>query len=69
MIAASRNPSRTPKLVAEVKGKEGKWLQLDVNSPNMAQIIEYVTKSGQEIDLLVKNADFPIQHHPPPHPQ
>jgi NAD(P)-dependent dehydrogenase (short-subunit alcohol dehydrogenase family) len=53
------------KLVAEVEGKGGKWLQLDVDSPNSAQIVEDVTKSGQEIDLLVNNADFPIQPPPP----
>lgn len=60
VIATSRNPSRTPKLVAEVEGKGGKWLQLDVDSPNSAQVIEDLEKSGQEIDVLVNNAGFSI---------
>ncbi|KAK3172009.1 hypothetical protein OEA41_004093 [Lepraria neglecta] len=60
VIATSRNPSRTPELVAEVEGKGGKWLQLDVASPNSAQVIEDLEKSGQEIDILVNNAGFSI---------
>ena len=60
MIATSRNPSRTPELVAEVEGKGGKWLQLDVDSPNSAQVIEDLEKSGHEIDVLVNNAGFSI---------
>lgn len=46
VIATSRNPSHTPELVAEVEGKGGKWLQLDVDSPNSAQVIEDLEKSG-----------------------
>ncbi|MCJ1232049.1 hypothetical protein MMC12_008730, partial [Toensbergia leucococca] len=60
VIATSRNPSRTPELVAEVEGKGGRWLQLDVDSPNSAHIIEDIEKSGQEIDILVNNAGFSI---------
>ena len=60
VIATSRNPSRTPELVAEVEGKGGKWLQLDVDSPNSAQVIETLEKLGQEIDVLVHNAGFSI---------
>ena len=60
VIATSRNPSRTPELVAEVEGKGGEWLQLDVDSPNSAQVIEDLEKSGQEIDVLVNNAGFSI---------
>lgn len=60
VIATSRNPSRTPELVAEVEKKGGKWLQLDVNDPNSAQLIENLEKSGQEIDVLVNNAGFSI---------
>ena len=60
MIATSRYPSRTPNLVAEVERKGGKWLQLDVDSPNSAHVIEDLEKSGQEIDVLVNNAGFSI---------
>ena len=58
MIATSRNLSHTPELVVEVKGKGGKWLQLDVDNPNSAQVIEDLEKSGQEIDVPVNNTGF-----------
>lgn len=60
VIATSRNPSRTPELVAEVEGKGGKWLQLDVDSPNSAQLIEDLENSGHEIDILVNSAGYSI---------
>ncbi|KAF2202638.1 putative short-chain oxidoreductase [Delitschia confertaspora ATCC 74209] len=60
VIATSRNPSRTPELVSEVESKGGKWVQLDVDSPNSAQVIEELEKSGDEIDVLVNNAGFSI---------
>lgn len=60
VIATSRNPSRTPELVAEVEGKGGKWLQLDVDSPKSAQVIEDLEETAQEIDVLVNNAGFSI---------
>lgn len=60
VIATSRNPSRTPELVAEVEARGGKWLQLDVDSSSSAQVIEEVEKSGHEIDVLVNNAGYSI---------
>ncbi|KAI9742145.1 MAG: hypothetical protein M1818_004045 [Claussenomyces sp. TS43310] len=60
VIATSRNPLRTPELVAEVEGKGGRWLQLDVDSPDSARVIENLEQSGQEIDVLVNNAGFSI---------
>lgn len=60
VLATSRNPSRTPELFAEVEGKGGKWLQLDVDSPKSGQLIEHLEKSGREIDVLVNNAGFSI---------
>ena len=60
VIATSRNPSRTPELVAEVEGKGGKWLKLDVDSPDSPEIIKDLEKSGLEIDVLVNNAGFAI---------
>ena len=58
VIATSRNPSRTPELVAEVEARGGKWLRLDVDSPDSAQILDSLEKSGQEIDILVNNAGW-----------
>ncbi|KAI8940679.1 hypothetical protein NX059_001949 [Plenodomus lindquistii] len=34
VISTSRNPSRTPSLVAESEAHGGKWLQLDVSKPS-----------------------------------
>jgi short-subunit dehydrogenase len=60
VIATSRNPSRTPELVAEVEGKGGKWIQLDVDSPQSGDVITELEKSGTTIDVLVNNAGFSI---------
>lgn len=60
VITKSRNPSRTPELLAEVEAKGGKWLQLDVDSPNSARVIEDLENSGREIDFLVNNAVYSI---------
>ncbi|KAI4126887.1 MAG: hypothetical protein LQ338_003501 [Usnochroma carphineum] len=60
VIATSRNPSRRPELVAEVEDKGGKWLQLDVDDPNSARLVEDLEGSGHEIDVLVNNAGFAI---------
>lgn len=60
VIATSRNPSRTPELVAEVESHGGKWIQLDVDSPNSGDVITELEKSGTNIDVLVNNAGFSI---------
>jgi short-subunit dehydrogenase len=43
---------------SRARGRE--WLQLDVDSPNSAQVIEDLEKSSQEIDVMVNNAGFSI---------
>ncbi|KAK9802352.1 hypothetical protein SCARD494_00285 [Seiridium cardinale] len=58
VIATSRNPSRTPELISEVEGKGGKWVRLDVDDPNSAQVIDHLEKQGPAIDVLVNNAGF-----------
>jgi NAD(P)-dependent dehydrogenase (short-subunit alcohol dehydrogenase family) len=60
VIATSRNPSRTPDLVAEVESKGGKWLKIDVDDPNCAQIVEDLEASEQYIDVLINNAGYSI---------
>ncbi|OBT64783.1 hypothetical protein VE03_06478 [Pseudogymnoascus sp. 23342-1-I1] len=60
VIATSRNPSRTPELVAEVERKGGKWLKLDAEDPNCADVIKDLESSGQQIDVLVNNAGSSI---------
>ncbi|KAI0594670.1 hypothetical protein F4775DRAFT_586027 [Biscogniauxia sp. FL1348] len=60
LIATSRNPSRTPELVAEVEGQGGIWIQLDVDSHDSPKVIDGLEKSGVKIDVLVNNAGFSI---------
>ncbi|KAI1775753.1 putative short-chain oxidoreductase [Hypoxylon cercidicola] len=60
VIATSRNPSRTPELVAEVEGKGGRWLKLDVDDRNSTSVVEELEKSGAEVDVLVNNAGYAI---------
>ncbi|KAH8646089.1 putative short-chain oxidoreductase [Xylariales sp. PMI_506] len=60
VIATSRDPSRTPDLVAEVEGNGGKWLQLDVTSATSAALVEQLEAAGTQIDVLVNNAGFSI---------
>lgn len=59
LIATSRNPSRTPDLVAEIEKKGGKWLALDVNDQNSADVITSVEKESG-VDVLVNNAGYCI---------
>ena len=63
VIATSRNPSRTPDLVKEVEEKGGRWLQLDVNDPKSASVIEDLEKAGQQVDVLVNNAGYSYLSH------
>jgi NAD(P)-dependent dehydrogenase (short-subunit alcohol dehydrogenase family) len=59
VIATSRNPARTPDLVAEIESKGGsKWIKLDVNDRNCGAVIHDLEKSSVEIDVLVNNAGF-----------
>ncbi|KAI1778120.1 putative short-chain oxidoreductase [Hypoxylon cercidicola] len=63
LIATSRNPSRTPDLVAEVErqGNGSKWLKLDVDDMSGgSKLIESLETSGQAIDVLVNNAGYCI---------
>ncbi|KAB5578730.1 hypothetical protein GE09DRAFT_559786 [Coniochaeta sp. 2T2.1] len=56
VIATSRNPSRTPDLVAEVEGKGGKWLPLDVMAQDCGHLIDELERTGRHVDILVNNA-------------
>ncbi|CEN62064.1 Putative Dehydrogenases with different specificities [Aspergillus calidoustus] len=58
VIATSRNPSRTPGLVAEIESKGGKWVQLDVDSSDSGKVIDEVERGGGRIDVLVNNAGY-----------
>lgn len=58
VIATSRNPSRTPELVQEVESRGGNWLQLDVCSPDLPQVLDNALSIHGKIDVLVNNAGF-----------
>ncbi|CAI7661878.1 hypothetical protein PCG10_003277 [Penicillium crustosum] len=60
VIATSRNPLRTPELVAEIESKGGKWVQLDVDSHDSGDIITELESHGDHIDVLVNNAGYSI---------
>ncbi|KAL4991800.1 hypothetical protein BDW68DRAFT_198088 [Aspergillus falconensis] len=60
VIATSRNPQRTPELVAEIESRGGKWVQLDVDSPDSGNVINELEKSGEHVDVLVNNAGYAI---------
>lgn len=56
VIATSRNPSKTPALVAKVESLGGSWKQLDVSDPQGGTIVEEVIEEFGKIDVLVNNA-------------
>ncbi|KAJ5817431.1 Short-chain oxidoreductase [Penicillium robsamsonii] len=60
VIATSRNPSRTPELVAEIESKGGNWVQLDVDSRDSGNVITALESGGDHIDVLVNNAGYSI---------
>jgi short-subunit dehydrogenase len=59
VIATSRQPSRTPNLVAEVEANGGEWHALDVNDLSAAgTLVDKLEASGHNIDVLVNNAGY-----------
>lgn len=57
VIATSRQPSRTPDLVAEVQNKGGEWHVLNVDDLSATNtLVESLEASGKHIDVLVNNA-------------
>ncbi|KAI6312709.1 hypothetical protein MCOR34_005503 [Pyricularia oryzae] len=61
VVATSRNPSRTPALVAEIESAGGRWLALDVDSPDAGErLVEGLEQGGTAIDVLINNAGWSI---------
>ncbi|KAI0129166.1 hypothetical protein BJ170DRAFT_362289 [Xylariales sp. AK1849] len=63
VIATSRNPSRTPDLVAEISSTpdgRGQWLSLDTDDPDCGQLVTDLENGGTCIDVLVNSAGFAI---------
>jgi NAD(P)-dependent dehydrogenase (short-subunit alcohol dehydrogenase family) len=60
IIASSRNPSKTPELVAEVEEKGSKWVQLDVTSSDLKETIAEAEEIFGRIDFLVNMAGYAV---------
>ncbi|KAA8901708.1 putative short chain oxidoreductase/dehydrogenase [Sphaerosporella brunnea] len=60
VIASSRNPSRTPELVADVEALGGHWLTLDTIAPNAKDVVRDAVKIYGHIDYLVNNAGYSL---------
>lgn len=62
MIASSRNPSKTPELVAEVEAHGGKWLALDATDSDqkIKETLQTAESLFGRIDVLVNNAGINV---------
>jgi NAD(P)-dependent dehydrogenase (short-subunit alcohol dehydrogenase family) len=60
VIATSRNPSSTPDLVSQVEKLGGKWLKLDVISPDATSVLGQAIALYGKIDILVNNAGYAL---------
>lgn len=56
VIATSRNPSKTPNIVAQVESLGGFWRTLDVSDRKTGEVVEGIIKEFGRIDVLVNNA-------------
>ncbi|KAL3421763.1 short-chain dehydrogenase/oxidoreductase [Phlyctema vagabunda] len=56
VIATSRSPSKTPELIQQIESLGGKYLQLDVCSPDLGTLLDEATAVYGRIDILVNNA-------------
>jgi NAD(P)-dependent dehydrogenase (short-subunit alcohol dehydrogenase family) len=56
VIAASRTPSKTPGLVAQVQSLGGCWKTLDVSDSKSGGLLDEIIKEFGKIDVLVNNA-------------
>lgn len=66
VVATSRNPSKTPALVAEIErdnGSKGRWVQLDVTDLRSVDAIDQLeTEHNIRIDVLVSNAGSSVHN-------
>jgi short-subunit dehydrogenase len=60
VIASSRNPEKTPKLVAEIQHRGGQWITLDTTAADLEKIVADATTKHGPIDVLVNNAGYAI---------
>lgn len=63
VVATSRNPSKTPDLVAEITRNGGRWLALDVTDPDSGAVVRRLEEDdGAPIDVFVSNAASSVHH-------
>lgn len=60
VIATSRNPGKTPELVAEIQGRGGQWITLDTTAVDLEQVLADTAAKYGPIDVLVNNAGYAI---------
>jgi NAD(P)-dependent dehydrogenase (short-subunit alcohol dehydrogenase family) len=60
VIASSRNPSRTPDLVSQVRSLGGHWLTLDVAAPNANDVVKEALRIYGHIDYFINNAGYSL---------
>jgi len=60
VIATSRNPSKSPDELEKVEKLGGRWLALDVCSPELPAVVDAATKIYGQIDILVNNAGYAL---------
>jgi len=60
VIATSRNPSKTPELVAQVEQLGGTWLTLDICDKNLDRVFDQALEIHGRIDVLVNNAGYSL---------
>ncbi|KPI37362.1 putative oxido YusZ [Cyphellophora attinorum] len=67
-IASSRNPSKTPDLVADFEKKGGKWVHLDISGKDVESTMANILVDHGPIDVLINNAGVtdvgPIENMP-----
>ena len=60
VIACARNPEKAEKEHPELAKKGGKWLKLDVTSPDTEQIVRDAVEKEGHVDVVVNNAGYTI---------
>jgi NAD(P)-dependent dehydrogenase (short-subunit alcohol dehydrogenase family) len=58
VIATSRNPSKTPNLVAEVEKSGGVWTALDLSWPDLESAFSSIISKHGPIDVIINNAGY-----------
>lgn len=60
VIATARNPARATQNHPQIQSLGGRWLQLDITSPETKQKVEEAIKEAGRIDVVINNAGYSI---------